>query len=91
MLIYLQCKAMGWATCLMARWPSKAAASRPLARREMMRAQRSVMSELLRDGMISDEVYGETIGKIDAALVEFEQAAESGPVSSEDKPASETS
>jgi hypothetical protein len=49
------------------------------------------MSELLRDGMISDEVYGETIGKIDAALVEFEQAAESGPVSSEDKPASETS
>jgi CPA1 family monovalent cation:H+ antiporter len=59
-----------------------------LARREMMRAQRSVMSELLRDGMISDEVYGEMIGKIDAALVEFEQAAEIGQASSEEEVAS---
>jgi len=61
-----------------------------LARREMIRAQRSVMSELLRDGVISDEIYGEMISKMDAALVEFEQAAESEAASSAEEIAPKT-
>ena len=48
------------------------------------------MSELLRDGAISDEVCSEMIGKIDAALVEFEQAVESGQASSEEEIAPKT-
>ena len=49
-----------------------------LARREMLRAQRSEISVLLRDGVISDEVYGEMISQIDAGLVELERMTESG-------------
>jgi CPA1 family monovalent cation:H+ antiporter len=49
-----------------------------LARREMLRAQRSAMTTLLRDNVISDEVYGEMIHQIDAGLVELEQIEESG-------------
>ncbi len=49
-----------------------------LARRETLRAQRSEISTLLRDSVISDEVYAEMIGQIDGALVELEQMAESG-------------
>jgi hypothetical protein len=49
-----------------------------LARRETLRAQRSEISTLLRDSVISDEVYAEMISQIDGALVELEQMAESG-------------
>jgi Na+:H+ antiporter len=47
-----------------------------LARREMLRAQRSAMTTLLRDDVISDEVYGEMIHQIDAGLVELERIEE---------------
>ena len=50
-----------------------------LARREMLRAQRSEVSVLLRDGVISDEVYSEMISQIDGSLVELERIAENGP------------
>jgi len=40
-----------------------------LARREMLRAQRSAVTTLLRDSVISDEVYGEMISQIDGDLV----------------------
>jgi CPA1 family monovalent cation:H+ antiporter len=49
-----------------------------LARREMLRAQRSAVTTLLRDGVISDEVYGEMIHQIDAGLVELERMEEGG-------------
>jgi CPA1 family monovalent cation:H+ antiporter len=49
-----------------------------LARREMLRAQRSAVTTLLRDNVISDEVYGEMIHQIDAGLVELERMEESG-------------
>jgi CPA1 family monovalent cation:H+ antiporter len=54
-----------------------------LARRETLRAQRSEISTLLRDSVISDEVYAEMISQIDGALVELEQMAESGSVLAE--------
>jgi CPA1 family monovalent cation:H+ antiporter len=47
-----------------------------LARREMLRAQRSAVTTLLRDSVISDEVYGEMIHQIDAGLVELERMEE---------------
>ena len=50
-----------------------------LARREMLRAQRSEISVLLRDGVISDEVYSEMISQIDGSLLELERIAENGP------------
>ncbi len=44
----------------------------------MLRAQRSEVSVLLRDGVISDEVYSELISQIDGSLVELERIAENG-------------
>jgi CPA1 family monovalent cation:H+ antiporter len=38
------------------------------ARREAMRASRSSLAGLRRDGVVSDEVYGELVAEIDAAL-----------------------
>jgi Na+:H+ antiporter len=47
-----------------------------LARREMLRAQRSAVTALLRDSVISDEVYGEMLHQIDAGLIELERIEE---------------
>ena len=44
------------------------------ARREALRAQRSALTGLLTDSVISEEVYSQLIGEVDAALTE-EQAA----------------
>lgn len=65
-----------------------------LARREMLRAQRSAVTTLLRDSVISDEVYGEMVSQMDAALVELERVTEgalpaeepSAPASGEPSP-----
>jgi hypothetical protein len=38
------------------------------ARREGLRAQRATLASLLGDGVISDEVYEELVGEVDAAL-----------------------
>jgi CPA1 family monovalent cation:H+ antiporter len=61
---------------LVKREPSLKSQELVLARREMLRTQRSVMSMLFRDGVISDEVYSEMIGEIDAALVALERLDE---------------
>jgi uncharacterized protein YaaQ len=38
------------------------------ARREMLRAQRSMLSSLRRDGIIGDETFEELVGEVDQAL-----------------------
>ena len=38
------------------------------ARREALRAQRNALMGLLRDGVISEEIYSELVGEIDSAL-----------------------
>lgn len=38
------------------------------ARREALMAQRSTLANLLRNAVISDEIYGQLIGEVDAAL-----------------------
>ena len=40
------------------------------ARREALRAQRAALTGLVRDGVISEEVYSQLIGEVDAALAE---------------------
>ncbi len=50
-----------------------------LGRREMLLAQRSTVSLLLRDDAISDEVYSQMIAEIDAALIELERQSEEVP------------
>ena len=40
------------------------------ARREALRAQRSAMTGLLRDGIISEEVYSQLVSEVDFALME---------------------
>ncbi len=40
------------------------------ARRELLRAQRSALTGLLRDGVISDEIYSQLVGEVDMALTE---------------------
>jgi uncharacterized protein YaaQ len=40
------------------------------ARRESLRAQRLALTGLLRDGVISDEVYSQLVGEVDSALTE---------------------
>jgi CPA1 family monovalent cation:H+ antiporter len=40
------------------------------ARRESLRAQRSALTGLLRDGVISDEIYSQLVGEVDMALTE---------------------
>lgn len=42
------------------------------ARREYLHAQRSTISSLLKDGIISEENYSQLIGEIDAALTEHQ-------------------
>jgi CPA1 family monovalent cation:H+ antiporter len=44
-----------------------------LARREMLRTQRSVMTTLLDDGVISDQIHGEMVSQIDAMLIELDR------------------
>ena len=40
------------------------------ARRESLRAQRAALTGLLRDGVISDEIYTQLVGEVDVALTE---------------------
>jgi CPA1 family monovalent cation:H+ antiporter len=40
------------------------------AHREALRAQRSALTGLLRDGVISEETYSQLVGEVDAALTE---------------------
>jgi CPA1 family monovalent cation:H+ antiporter len=40
------------------------------ARRESLRAQRSALTGLLRDGVISEDVYSQLVGEVDSALTE---------------------
>ena len=40
------------------------------ARREALRAQRATLTGLLRDGVISEEVYSQLVEEVDAALTE---------------------
>jgi hypothetical protein len=40
------------------------------ARREALRAQRSALRGLLRDGVISEDSYSTLVGEVDAALME---------------------
>ena len=40
------------------------------ARRESLRAQRAALTGLLRDGVISEEVYSQLVGEVDMALTE---------------------
>jgi len=40
------------------------------ARRESLRAQRAALTGLLRDGVISEEVYSQLVGEVDTALTE---------------------
>jgi CPA1 family monovalent cation:H+ antiporter len=40
------------------------------ARREALRAQRTALTGLLRDGVISEETYSQLVGEVDAALTE---------------------
>lgn len=40
------------------------------ARREVLRAQRSALTGLLRDGVIAEDVYSQLIGEVDTALAE---------------------
>jgi CPA1 family monovalent cation:H+ antiporter len=61
---------------LVKREPTLRSQELTLARREMLRAQRSLMNTLLRDGVISGEVYSEMIYQLDTAMVELEQADE---------------
>jgi len=40
------------------------------ARRESLRAQRAALTGLLRDGVISEDVYSQLVGEVDSALTE---------------------
>jgi len=40
------------------------------ARRESLRAQRGALTSLLRDGVISDDIYSQLVGEVDEALME---------------------
>lgn len=40
------------------------------ARRESLRAQRAALTGLLRDGVISEEIYSQLVGEVDVALTE---------------------
>jgi CPA1 family monovalent cation:H+ antiporter len=51
-------------------YPSVEAEELDIARRETLRAQRSALSGLRRDGIISDEIYGDLVGEVDAALTQ---------------------
>ncbi|MFH2104466.1 MAG: Na+/H+ antiporter [Chloroflexota bacterium] len=50
--------------------PTMEAEELDTARREALRAQRSALTGLLRDGVISEEVYAQLVGEVDAALTE---------------------
>jgi uncharacterized protein YaaQ len=55
---------------LLTAYPSVEAEELDIARRETLRAQRSALSGLRRDGIISDEIYGDLVGEVDAALTQ---------------------
>jgi uncharacterized protein YaaQ len=55
---------------VMASDPTVEAEELDTARREALRAQRSALTGLLNDGVISEEVYSQLIGEVDAALTE---------------------
>jgi NhaP-type Na+/H+ or K+/H+ antiporter/uncharacterized protein YaaQ len=50
--------------------PTVEAAELDTARRETLRAQRSALTGLLHDGVISEEVFSQLVGEVDAALTE---------------------
>ena len=50
--------------------PAVEAEEMDTARREALRAQRSALRGLLRDGVISEESYSTLVGEVDAALME---------------------
>ncbi len=50
--------------------PAMEAEELDTARREALRAQRSALTGLLRDGVISEEAYSQLVGEVDAALTE---------------------
>jgi uncharacterized protein YaaQ len=50
--------------------PSVEAEELDTARRETLRAQRSALTGLRRDGVISDETYEELVGEVDAAITQ---------------------
>ncbi len=48
--------------------PNVEAEELDIARREALRAQRSTLSDLFKDGVISDGTYSQLVGEVDAAL-----------------------
>jgi CPA1 family monovalent cation:H+ antiporter len=50
--------------------PSVEAEELDTAHREALRAQRSALTGLLRDGVISEETYSQLVGEVDSALTE---------------------
>ncbi len=50
--------------------PSVEAEELDTARREALRAQRSALTSLLRDGVISEEIYEQLAGEVDTALTQ---------------------
>ena len=50
--------------------PSVEAEELDTARREALRAQRSALNGLVRDGVLNEEVYEQLIGEVDAALMQ---------------------
>lgn len=51
-------------------YPSVEAEELDTARREYLRAQRSTLSGLRRDGIISDEIFADLVNEVDAALTQ---------------------
>lgn len=50
--------------------PSVEAEELDTARREALRAERSALNGLVRDGVISDEIYEQLVGEVDTALMQ---------------------
>jgi hypothetical protein len=50
-------------------YPALRAEERDDARREGLRAQRAMLASLLSDGVLSEHVYSELVGEVDAALL----------------------
>lgn len=44
------------------------------ARRELLRAQRSTLSTLLKDGILSEDVYAQLVSEVDAALLDSQNS-----------------
>ncbi len=53
---------------VIAEHPDLEAEEMNIAQRELLQAQRSTLTSLVKDGVISDEIYTELVGEIDTAL-----------------------